>query len=57
MIYLPVLWNKPFGLAIIESLYTGYPVFGPNYGSLPELIPENVGYTSNSMSEIANNYE
>ena len=49
----PVLWNEPFGLAIIESLYAGCPVFGPNYGSLPELIPDNIGYTSSSISEIS----
>jgi len=49
----PVLWNEPFGLAIIESLYAGCPVFGPNYGSIPELITEEFGYTSNSISKIA----
>ncbi len=43
----PVLWNEPFGLAAIESLYAGAPVFGPNYGSIPELINEKTGYTSN----------
>ena len=34
----PVLWSEPFGLAIIESLYFGCPVFGTPYGSLPELL-------------------
>ncbi len=34
----PVLWHEPFGLAIIESLYFGCPVFGTPYGSLPELL-------------------
>ena len=50
----PVLWNEPFGLAIIESLFYGCPVFGTTYGSLPELIPANVGYLSNSISSLAN---
>ena len=50
----PVLWNEPFGLAIIESSYAGCPLFGPNYGSIPELITEEYGYTNNSMSKIAN---
>lgn len=34
----PVLWHEPFGLAIIESMYFGCPVFGTPYGSLPELL-------------------
>lgn len=34
----PVLWNEPFGLAIVESLYFGCPVFGTPFGSLPELL-------------------
>ena len=42
----PVLWHEPFGVAIIESLYFGCPVIGTPYGSLPELVPENVGFLS-----------
>ncbi len=34
----PVLWHEPFGLAIIESLFYGCPVFGTPHGSLPELL-------------------
>ncbi|MFN0215439.1 MAG: glycosyltransferase, partial [Saprospiraceae bacterium] len=34
----PVLWHEPFGLAIVESLYFGCPVFGTPYGSLPEIL-------------------
>lgn len=34
----PVLWHEPFGLAIVESLYFGCPLFGTPYGSLPELM-------------------
>lgn len=44
----PVLWHEPFGLAIIESLYFGCPVLGTPYGSLPELVPAEVGLLSNS---------
>jgi len=49
----PVLWHEPFGLAITESLYYGCPVFGTKYGSLPELITNEVGVTSNSINELA----
>ncbi len=48
----PVLWNEPFGLSIIESLYFGCPVFGTPYGSLKEIIVPNVGYTSNSLTDL-----
>ena len=49
----PVRWYEPFGLAIIESLYFGCPVFATPYGSLPELIGPDVGYLSNSRSDLA----
>ena len=49
----PVRWHEPFGLAIIESLYFGCPVFGTPYGSLPELISDNYGFLSSSQSELA----
>lgn len=55
----PVIWHEPYGLAIVESLYFGAPVFGSMYGSLPELIPVEVGVTSNSYNELieaAKNY-
>jgi glycosyltransferase involved in cell wall biosynthesis len=35
---LPVLRHEPFGLAVIESLYFGCPLFGTPYGALPELL-------------------
>ncbi|MCB0516471.1 MAG: glycosyltransferase [Chitinophagales bacterium] len=49
----PVLWNEPFGLAIIESLYFGSPVFATPYGSLPELVPKEVGFLANKLSELS----
>ena len=48
----PVLWNEPFGLSIVESLYFGCPVFGTPYGSLKEIIQPIVGFTSNSLSKL-----
>ena len=49
----PVRWHEPFGLASIESLYFGCPVFSTPYGSLPELVPETCGFLSASASEMA----
>ncbi|MFD2522972.1 glycosyltransferase [Emticicia soli] len=48
----PVLWHEPFGIAIIESLYLGSPVFGTPYGALPELVNEEVGFLSDKKSEL-----
>lgn len=49
----PVRWHEPFGLAIIESLYYGCPVFGTPYGSLPELVLPDVGFLSNDGSLLS----
>lgn len=46
----PVLWHEPFGVAIIESLYYGCPVFATPYGSLPELVGPEVGLLSSDKS-------
>ena len=49
----PVRWYEPFGIAITESLYCGAPVFGTPYGSLPELVPPEVGFLSTSAQTLA----
>ncbi len=49
----PVLWDEPFGLAIIESMYFGCPVFGTPYGSLPELVKHDTGFLSTDSAKIA----
>ena len=53
----PVRWNEPFGLAVIESLYYGCPVFGTPYGSLPELITADIGFLSNSSQVLSEEIE
>ncbi len=49
----PVKWNEPFGLSVIESLYFGCPVFGTPYGSLTEIVNNDVGYLSNKADDLA----
>ena len=49
----PVRWHEPFGLALIESLYFGCPVFGTPYGSLPEIVIPEVGYLTTTASGLA----
>lgn len=48
----PVRWDEPFGLAIIESLYCGAPVFGTPYGSLTELVPPEIGFLTKNKQEM-----
>jgi hypothetical protein len=48
----PVRWNEPMGLAVVESLYFGCPVFGTPYGSLPELVTSEFGFLSNKQSVL-----
>lgn len=48
----PVRWHEPFGLAVVESLYYGAPVFATPYGSLPELVKPGTGFLSADPSEL-----
>ena len=49
----PIKWHEPFGLAIIESLFYGCPVFATPYGSLPELVAPEVGFLSNNRKDLS----
>jgi glycosyltransferase involved in cell wall biosynthesis len=49
----PVRWHEPFGLAVIESLYYGCPVFATPYGSLPELVDPENGVLCTNIQELA----
>jgi len=48
----PVRWHEPFGLAVIESLYFGCPVFSTPYGALPELVGPEHGCLSADKAEL-----
>lgn len=49
----PVIWEEPFGLAIIESLYFGVPVFATPYGAIPELVDPEISYLADNSDDLA----
>ncbi len=49
----PVRWHEPFGLAVIESLYFGCPVFATPYGALPEIVTPECGVLSDQLNVLA----
>lgn len=48
----PVLWHEPFGLAVIESLYFGCPIFATPYGAIKEIVSTDYGFLSSSEEEL-----
>ncbi len=41
-VIMPLAWDEPFGLVVVESLASGTPVIGWRRGALPELIEDGV---------------
>lgn len=39
----PIAWDEPFGLVLVEALLSGTPVIATPRGSVPELVPPQVG--------------
>lgn len=50
-VILPTQFHEPFGLTMAESLACGTPVITTNYGSMPEIITNDVGITCNNTVE------
>jgi glycosyltransferase involved in cell wall biosynthesis len=39
---MPVLWDEPFGIVMIEALACGLPVIGFNRGAVPEVVADGI---------------
>jgi glycosyltransferase involved in cell wall biosynthesis len=51
---IPISWNEPFGLVMIEAMLSGCPVVAYPRGSVPELVEEGVtGFVVNTEDEMA----
>jgi glycosyltransferase involved in cell wall biosynthesis len=51
-LWMPALWDEPFGITLIEALVSGTPVLGTHRGSLPEVISPEVGALGDSVEEL-----
>ena len=52
VLWMPALWDEPFGLTLVEALASGTPVLGTRRGSLPEIITPEVGRLGTSLDEL-----
>ena len=51
---MPITWDEPFGLVVIEAMLSGCPVVAFGRGSVPELVDPGVtGFIVESMEEMA----
>lgn len=55
---MPILWEEPFGLVVVESLACGTPVIAFSRGSMPELIQSGkTGYLCTTPAEMVQTLE
>jgi glycosyltransferase involved in cell wall biosynthesis len=48
----PVIWDEPFGIAVIEALACGTPVIATPRGSLPEIVDSSCGMICHNQEEF-----
>jgi glycosyltransferase involved in cell wall biosynthesis len=51
-LWMPALWDEPFGLTLVEAMMSGTPVLGTRRGALPEVISEDVGALGDTLEEL-----
>jgi glycosyltransferase involved in cell wall biosynthesis len=51
-LWMPALWDEPFGITLIEAMVSGTPVLGTRRGSLPEIVTGEVGALGDSIEEL-----
>jgi hypothetical protein len=51
-LWMPALWDEPFGLVTIEAFFSGTPVLGTRRGALPEVITPGVGALCDTLEEM-----
>jgi glycosyltransferase involved in cell wall biosynthesis len=51
-LWMPALWDEPFGLTTVEALLSGTPVLATRRGALPELVSPDVGALCDTLEEM-----
>jgi len=51
-LWMPALWDEPFGLTTIEALFSGTPVLATKRGALPEVLTTEVGALCDTLDEM-----
>lgn len=51
-LWMPALWDEPFGLTLIEAMVSGTPVLGSRRGALPEIVTTEVGALGDTLEEL-----
>jgi glycosyltransferase involved in cell wall biosynthesis len=51
-LWMPALWDEPFGLTLIEAMASGTPVLGTRRGALPEIESGEVGLLGDTVDEL-----
>jgi glycosyltransferase involved in cell wall biosynthesis len=51
-LWMPALWDEPFGLTLIEALVSGTPILGTRRGALPEIVSPDVGALGTTLEDL-----
>jgi glycosyltransferase involved in cell wall biosynthesis len=51
-LWMPALWDEPFGLTLIEAMMSGTPVLGTRRGALPEIVSPEVGALGDTIDDL-----
>lgn len=54
---MPVKWEEPFGIVMVEAMACGAPVLAFNRGSVPEIVVEGTGMISENIDQMASHVE